>query len=107
MASKSSQRRRQKSRKFIRQGPPPEIPFLVLLAVSDRVGSRLTRKEAVFRATALAVLSPLVFSLLFFLDDELFLMPLFGSMVLLAFAVSQWLAIRWLDRHDAWRQVRR
>ncbi|WP_254511654.1 hypothetical protein [Anatilimnocola floriformis] len=59
-----------------------------------------------FRATALVILSPIILSLLFILNNELFLMPLFGSGVLLVFAIAQWQAIRWLDKRDAWRHVR-
>ena len=106
MAQKSSQRRKQKQRGFSPNEKPPEIPFLVKLAVSDRLGSRLTRNQAVSRAMIQAILSPIIFGAMFFLSERLFFGALFASLVSLALAIGQWQAIRWLDRHQAWRHVR-
>lgn len=78
-----------------------------MLAVSDRMGARLTRSQTVFRGRLLVILGPVVFVAAFVFGEGIFEGLLFLSIALLAFAFGQWRAIQWLDQKQAWRSVRR
>ena len=105
--ARKSTKRRQKPRRPEQQRRPFEVPVLVMLAVSDRMGARLTRSQTVFRGRLLVILGPVVFVAAFVFGEGIFEGLLFLSIALLAFAFGQWRAIQWLDQKQAWRSVRR
>jgi hypothetical protein len=88
------------------RGRDRPIPFLIMLLLHNQFGSPLSREAAKWRATTLLVVGVIAIPVAIFSKGQLQYLATFWAVVAPLVALLVWLAIRWVDRKDAWNAFR-